>query len=144
MVAQNDTAACYVQSLNWLGHHKSSCVSKKYLIIHMPHYLTKAFCKAHFKHLNSMVRHGSMEFHLKKDCICGVPATEDIGYILVDCKLYLESCLKTKKYWGTGRNTYFLRRMNLQITNKTALFMSKDILKRTNQSGIICRGDDLL
>lgn len=67
-----------------------------------------AFSRACFEQLDSMVRHGrfngvSVEERL---CICGASATEDIGHLLVDGKLYsperaayVDPYLKTKKYF---------------------------------------------
>lgn len=66
---------------------------------------------------------------------CGVPIIEDIIHILFDRTLYseematyLEPYLKSKKNIATPRKnclTYFLVGINLHITSKIAVFISK-------------------
>lgn len=54
---------------------------------------------------------GLIESQLKKDCICGASAIEDVGYILVEGRLYcperaayINPYLKPKKYFKKTKN----------------------------------------
>lgn len=84
MTVQNDTAALkHVKFLKWLAEHRLAFQLEKYLI-YMPQHLGRAFSRAHFEQLDSMIRCGN--FHgvpfVERLYICGAPAFEDIGHNL--------------------------------------------------------------
>lgn len=76
----------------------------------LPQHLRRAFSRARFEHLDSLVRHG--RFHgvpvEERFCTSGTPAIKDTENSLVNCKLYLPEMapylapyLKIKKYLST-------------------------------------------
>lgn len=75
-----------------------------------------------------------MELRLERNGVFVVHLqVKDIAHIIIDCKLYSTErtgyleYLKTTKNIGAPRSNYvsFLNGMNLHITNKTTVFISK-------------------
>ncbi|KAJ7324560.1 hypothetical protein JRQ81_017580 [Phrynocephalus forsythii] len=142
------------RSLSWLAKNKITFLPEKYISMPLPQVLRRAFTRARFELLDSMVKYGRFH-HLpyqERTCICGSPSVENISHILFDCQLYAPIRLeylspfleRTVHRDPIHRLSYLLSGSNVYIVRKVAKFVTKAAALRTQyveQIGVSCKGD---